>query len=294
MLSIVTSCKNRIEFLKSTIDSYCVPEFVSEVIVCDFDSATPVIDQLDLKNRSEKIKIVRVEDQPVWKPGLSRNISVNFVSNPYYLQIDSDVSIVDLEQYFDLMKSGQIDFIRGKHSEGTSSGLVMSTIDAFNSLGGYNDWLVGWGCDDTDFYSRLILSGRGRYKWFKAASFQESPQPMAVKNVNAKKLMSSILPPDLPYAADHKFTTVRNYLVTKLIPQSQKSALRFEYKQIRDNEYQASMPDFNSKFAEIENHIETANLFAAGLYTSKLTYDDMTTNPVIQAWVRSLPSYAPS
>jgi hypothetical protein len=250
-LSIVTTCRDRELFLRHSIDSYINCQIAKEIIIVDFDSAAPLTHEAIGSEKCERVKILRVDDMPVWKIGLAQNIGIEFSSSEYFLKIDSDVSIVNIENTFKKLLNEQIDFARGLFSRGTSSGLMLTSKSLFSKIGGYNEWMFGWGGDDVDFYERLKVSGATGIAYFEPDQFREEKQEMATKNSASKTLLSNYFSHN-EFTANPVFSSIRNTILSILIPQSENSRLKFTYTPTADSrsEFLVSINEYSVFFAK--------------------------------------------
>ena len=265
MISVVTTCKNRLEYLSESLPSYVALDVVSEVIVVDFDSDIPLSHSAELSRLSDKVKILRVENRPTWKIGLAQNIGLSFVSNDIFIKVDSDVSILSLDSYVKRIAKGELDYIRGMHAKGTSSGMIMSKKSIYEKVGGYNDWLFGWGYDDGDFYNRLNKAGFSRHDFFKQEDFTEVKQHMSVKNSNSKRLISQLLSEDYAESTNHNFTSMRNYILANIYRQSENRRLTFSYEHVSGGLYNVLVQGLDAVQEDVMPMIDIANIMAAGL-----------------------------
>lgn len=276
-ISVVTTCKNRANYLLETIGSFLSQPSVSEVIVVDFDSTEPVYDKLSDFSSNNKLKVLRVDNQPVWKIGLAQNIGINFSSADYVLKIDSDVGILDLNRSLDLLATGN-SFVRGRSKLGVSSGLVLFEKADFLSIGGYNDWITGWGYDDGDFYRRLYAKGLTSHDFLKD-DFFEIKQSFINKNVNAKSLNSVVFPENLGLAADPKFTALRNFIFCNIFEKKFNSGPIFEYLPSSSNLYAVKVVNDPDLERQAKNYIEIANCLSFSFYSQGFDADKINSSP---------------
>jgi glycosyltransferase involved in cell wall biosynthesis len=154
MFSIVTPNRDRLEHLKQAVQTWQKKKLVAEIVVVDYGS-TPPIRHFDFEN-AEKIRIIRVEGTADWRIGHAINIGFDFASNRYIMKLDADV-LVEHDEWLsglDLDKN----FFRGDLKT-VPMGEVVVLKDHFLAVGGYNEFLSGWGFDDQDFYIRLKSKG---------------------------------------------------------------------------------------------------------------------------------------
>jgi glycosyltransferase involved in cell wall biosynthesis len=155
MYSLVTPNRDRLEHLRQTLPSWQESATISEIVVVDFGSAVPI--RLGDFDRPDKLRIVRVENTDRWRIGMAINVGVDLARCDYICKFDSDIAIVDEKRLagLDLTTS----FFRGDHRRAVSNGQVVFHRSHWQRIGGYNEWLSGYGFDDMDFYIRLRRSG---------------------------------------------------------------------------------------------------------------------------------------
>lgn len=238
---LVTTCRNRAEYLRASLPSWLACEQIRRIVVVDFDSSTPVIKELDALS-GERVTVVRVEDEPLWRIGRAINVGLGLVEAELVLKIDADVSIIELRPYLEAVANRDCLYFRGFSKLGTSSGLFLASTTVMRSLGGYHDHMSGWGGDDIDLYERLKKQGFRR-QFFHRESFQEQVQQMAGKNAEAPRLDTHLLSAHQQLARNPYFTGFRNTLLARIHPQTRRRALRWHYSAVTgsDNLVQARL-----------------------------------------------------
>jgi glycosyltransferase involved in cell wall biosynthesis len=155
MYSIVTANRNRLESLIQVLPSWQAASLVSEIVVVDHGSERPIA-LTDFADRA-KVKIVRVTNPEDWRLGLAANLGVDQTTNDLICKLDSDIELKRAAWL------GEIDpatgFYRGNFRAGIPNGEVIFAKRHWAAVGGHNEWLPGYGFDDTDFYIRLRNSG---------------------------------------------------------------------------------------------------------------------------------------
>jgi glycosyltransferase involved in cell wall biosynthesis len=232
-MDLVTPCRNRAEDLKNSMPSWIECELINRIIVVDFNSSKPVIEELDAA-RHERLTVVRVENEPLWRQGRAQNVGLALTDSELVLKIDADVSIVDLRPYMEAMASDPTLFFTGFSKHGTSSGLCLAPRRKLRAIGGYHDHMSGWGGDDVDIYRRLKKRGLRR-EIFKAESFSEQGQKMATKNSEAPRLDSQLLVDQQRLARKPYFTGFRNSLLARIHSQNKRKNLRWTFHQSAAN-----------------------------------------------------------
>ena len=153
--SLVTPNRNRQEHLKQVLPSWQRSQQISEIVIVDFGSDEPIgVQQFQ---SPDKIKIVRVDNSDRWRIGLAINIGVVFSTSDRICKFDSDIALVDDGALAGLDTSDK--FYRGDWRGSVSNGQVIFEKAAWKQVGGYNEWLSGYGFDDSDFYIRLRKAG---------------------------------------------------------------------------------------------------------------------------------------
>lgn len=120
-VNLITPCRNRAEYLRSCLPSWIACPELQRIIVVDFNSTTPVINELnDLIN--ERVTVVRVEDEPLWRQGRAQNVGLRLTDAELVLKMDADVALVDIRPYVKQMADDPTIFFKGFSKLGTSSG----------------------------------------------------------------------------------------------------------------------------------------------------------------------------
>jgi len=155
MYSVVTSNRNRLPDLVQSLRTWQSSSLIAEIVVVDFGSDRPI--ELDDFAAPDKIKIVRVLNTDQWRPGLAHNIGVDHANQPAICKLDADIAIRDETWLRGIDTAGA--FYRGHHTGPVSHGQVVFAKRHWQAVGGYHEWLAGYGFEDSDFYIRLRKSG---------------------------------------------------------------------------------------------------------------------------------------
>lgn len=153
--SIVTPNRNRLASLQKVMPSWQRCEQVSEIIVVDF-GGEPAITPQHFES-PHKISLVRVLNADCWRIGLAINLGVDQCRNDTICKLDSDIEIRAGAELGALSTAEA--FYRGRAGTAVSNGQVLFNKAHWQRVGGYNEWLSGYGYDDSDYYSRLRRSG---------------------------------------------------------------------------------------------------------------------------------------
>ena len=160
MFSIVTPNRNRLHYLQAALPSWQRIKSVSEIVVTDYGSDVP-IKPSDFAS-ADKLKIVRVEGTDDWRIGHASNIGIDHATNDCICKLDSDI-VVESSDWLGGLDLAEA-FYRGHFQTSVPNGETLFLKKHWARVGGYNEWLSGYGFDDTDFYMRLRRLGlRERY-----------------------------------------------------------------------------------------------------------------------------------
>jgi len=226
-VDLITPCRNRTEYLLNSLSSWLGCRQIRRVIVVDFNSTVPV--SLALGDfAKERITVVRVDDEPLWRQGRAQNVGLALVEADLVLKVDVDVSILDIDPYVKEIGRSNAIYFRGFHKWGTSSGLCLAPTTALRAIGGYHDHMSGWGGDDVDLCRRLAKLGLKR-QFVQPESFQEQKQHMTSKNSEAPTLDTELLGVHGDLASNPYFTAYRNLLLSRIQRQTHRRALRWCY-----------------------------------------------------------------
>ena len=162
-LSIATGCKNRLDHLARALASWVAFPEVDEIVIVDWDSFPSVSQALSL--RDERIKIVRVEDQPYWLRSSCHNLEFRLASGHFLLRIDSDDVLLPGFLRAHAPSAGR--FWAGnwrsvpddRRDQVHLSGILYVERDCLYKINGYNERLVNYGWEDDDICNRLSNYG---------------------------------------------------------------------------------------------------------------------------------------
>src|SRR5258708_34902499 len=157
MYSIVTPNRNRLDTLVQVVPSWQAAPLVSEIVIVDFGSDRPM-GLADIPDR-RKLELVEVGATEEWRIGLAINLGVDHAACDAILKLDSDIEITRPDWLSDLALDGA--FYRGRYTTTVSNGQAVFLKRHWQAIGGYNEWLSGYGFDDSGFFMRDPPSGLG-------------------------------------------------------------------------------------------------------------------------------------
>lgn len=155
-LSIITTCRGRLEHLKQRLPTF-VAQPDAEVIVVDYDCPEKAGDWVEA--HFPQVKVVREKNRPRFELSRARNAGASVASAPWLCFIDADVCSMPnfTARLRDLLKPGH--YYQASPRTIETWGTAISARADFERLGGYDEVLQGWGKDDDDYYARLDLEG---------------------------------------------------------------------------------------------------------------------------------------
>jgi len=198
-VSIVCACMNREDTLKVTLTSWLKFTEIGEIIIVDWSSKNSLEWVLDL---DERIKLIRVNDQPYFNISKAYNLAIDNASKDYILKMDVDYLLNPYYNFFELHAKPETDYYTGDYtgSEGDPifqhlNGLVYIKRNNLLAVNGYNENFEGYGWDDTELYSILTSKGKKRLRINHDYSMMHifHPQAARTENYQNKRIRSSSL-----------------------------------------------------------------------------------------------------
>jgi glycosyltransferase involved in cell wall biosynthesis len=159
-VSIVTTCKNRWDFLKESLSTWLNRGF-AEVVIVDWSSETSVSSQIEkMPHGQNLVSVIRVDGEDIFNAGMARNTGARQLLNEYLLFIDSDMVIKnwDLTSGISLVPGR---FYHGPHNIPPFGTSLVRAAD-FRAVNGYSELYTAYGWEDNDLYNRLETNGLQR------------------------------------------------------------------------------------------------------------------------------------
>jgi glycosyltransferase involved in cell wall biosynthesis len=158
-VSLITTCKGRLAFLKQSLPRM-VAQTGTEVVLVDFDC--PEDSGAWAEREFPAVRVVRVASAPHYHGTRARNLGAQAASAPWLCFVDADVLLEDqfAERVLPMLREGAYYITSGAEAE--LIGTTACLRDDYVAIEGYDEVIEGWGVDDTDFYIRLQLLGRRR------------------------------------------------------------------------------------------------------------------------------------
>lgn len=128
----------------------------SEVIVVDYGCNQNTAEWV--KNNYSEVKIIKVTDAEEFHLTRARNIGAANATGEWLLFIDADIILIGtmLTRWLKMNKKDEIFFIVDKVGDSKTGTCICSRQD-FDYVGGYDEVFTKWGCEDLEFYERLML-----------------------------------------------------------------------------------------------------------------------------------------
>lgn len=165
-VSLVTCCRNRNENLLRALPSWLALDDLDEIVVVDWTSERPVFDDIAAAGLADpRIRVVRVPNADRWILTRAFNVGFRAASHTRILKVDAD--IVLHPEFLRRNSLGAGTFIAGnwriaQPGQEYINGFFYLEKAAIAAVGGFNEYIVSYGWDDDDIYSRLILAGYQR------------------------------------------------------------------------------------------------------------------------------------
>jgi glycosyltransferase involved in cell wall biosynthesis len=161
MLSLITTCKNRLPHLKQTLP-LMLRQPRAEVIVVDYGCEQGTAAWV--KENHPAAKLVEVNDDPVFCLARARNLGAKEASHDLLCFIDADVLLhQDLVEWLDLNQKPNGFYMYPEPAVIELFGFVIVPRKHFFRIAGYDEAFSGWGGEDTDLYERLMRVGLSQF-----------------------------------------------------------------------------------------------------------------------------------
>jgi len=129
----------------------------SEVIVVNYGCTQNTSEWL--RTFYPSVKIVEVDDDPIFSLSRARNIGTQKAVGDFLLFTDADVFVRhDLGRWiYENAKDNEF-YIVPRDADASLCGTVVCSKSNFNMVGGYDEAFRGWGWEDLDLYIRFSLN----------------------------------------------------------------------------------------------------------------------------------------
>ena len=156
IISVITTCKGRLEHLQTTLPAImALPD--CEVIVVDYDC--PDGAGAWVRANFSAARVVQVTERPLFNVARARNLGAAAATAPWLLMLDADVvaspGLVDAVR--ELLRPGI--YLLADPRPPPLYGTMFVAREDFEAIGGYDETFEGWGSEDIDLTERLNLAG---------------------------------------------------------------------------------------------------------------------------------------
>ena len=179
-ISIVTGIMDRLRPLRYTLPTYAAAENISEIIIADWSSKTPVIEEINrLRDEGmlglDKVRVIRVEEESCWNASACFNVACFAAKTEYMIKLDADVLLTHTETASMLPAAGTFfagnwQSARNQNEISLNGSFSIRTNDLFK-INGYDERYPGYGYEDADLYVRLAASGLQRREFERGRIF---------------------------------------------------------------------------------------------------------------------------
>ena len=158
MLSLITTCKNRLPHLKQTLP-LMLQQPRAEVIVVDYGCEQGTAAWV--KEHHPAAKLVQVKDDPIFCAARARNMGAKNASHELLCFVDADVLVhLELGKWLELNQDPNAFYLYPvSNKERELDGFLIVRREHFFKVDGYDEAIRGWGGEDFDLYERLARTG---------------------------------------------------------------------------------------------------------------------------------------
>jgi hypothetical protein len=217
-VSLVTCCMNRNENMVKALPSWIANHGIDEILIVDWSSKEPVRQYLDERNfTDERIKVVRVDDQPKWILSYAFNLGFRLASYDTILKTDADIIVK--EDFFEKNKLSGNEFIAGdwriaEAGQEHINGFFYLSRQNLMKVKGFNEYITTYGWDDDDIYNRFRDAGLTR-KAVDTSSIYHIPHDDSLRTENQNDESITALQ-ELSVKPIFKIRT--NYFIASVMP----------------------------------------------------------------------------
>ena len=159
-IALITTCKGRLHHLRETLPLMAA-QGADEVVVVDYGCPDGAGDWVE--REFPGVRVVREDDDPGFCLPRARNAGARASSAGWLAFVDADVKL----------SAGWVGWLRGHLEDGRfyrasavagvrdlkTFGTVVCPRRAFETIGGYDEAMRGWGGEDVHLYARLSQVG---------------------------------------------------------------------------------------------------------------------------------------
>lgn len=156
-ISLVTVCMNRLAHLLVSTAQAARWSHHDEHVIVDWSSDEP-IGRRQLPD-DPRIRLIRVEGEARWNPSRAYNFALAQARGRWLMRMDADCW--PTERWVPDLDRRQAALLVGAGGEGRY-GQFLLPRPVFNAVGGFNEFMEGWGFEDKDLRARLTVQQNRR------------------------------------------------------------------------------------------------------------------------------------
>lgn len=152
-VSLVLTCKNRLEHLKQSLLKISNQKSI-EIIVVDYGCTEGTREWV--KANYPEARVVCVDDDPIFSISRARNIGALHAGGEFIMFTDADILIdFPISVWVEENATNDEFYSVDPRSDASLCGTAIINKCDFYSVGGYDEAFRGWGGEDTELYARL-------------------------------------------------------------------------------------------------------------------------------------------
>ncbi len=158
ILTFVVVCKGRLEHLRRTLPKLERQPHTRTILV---DARCPDGAAGWATANCPGVKVIRLDDQGAFNLCRARNVGLAACETPWVCFIDADVVLADdfAAQVAPDLRPGRFHRFAFFPDRYDLAGTCIVATDDARAIEGYDEVMVGWGGEDFDLYSRLVIRG---------------------------------------------------------------------------------------------------------------------------------------
>jgi glycosyltransferase involved in cell wall biosynthesis len=155
-LSLITTCKGRLNYLRQTLPEMTKQEHV-ECVVVDYGCPQGTGDWV--AEHFPQVKVVRVKDDPGFNQCRARNLGAAAATSSLFCFVDADIRLAPGFASWIGANCAAKTFLRAQPVTMDTWGTFVCRREDFWRVGGYDEVYEGYGASPEDLYLRLASAG---------------------------------------------------------------------------------------------------------------------------------------
>lgn len=151
-ITIITVCMNRRDHILETLPRVCAWPHHQEHLLVDWSSRSPL--QRNELPDDPRIRLLRVEGETQWNPSQAYNFAAAQVRSEWLFRLDADCWVQDLDPC-SLADGDPADGWVARNSQAGGVGELLVRTELFWAIGGFHEFMCGYGFEDKDLIYRL-------------------------------------------------------------------------------------------------------------------------------------------